>query len=179
MYLKTLNELLSRTLNKLKNHNNNIYITGDFNVNTISSVNGSLATQEFKNIVSSNFLHPLINKPTKIKKSHFAALIDIIYCNIPEIGTEYDLGILCTSISDHYAIFCINKHNMNQNTTTLITKRSFGDKNVYNFYNCLKMSQGILFTVAIVKLARVVPILKAGDPMLQTNIYLNFFLKNI
>ena len=47
-------------------------------------------------------------------------------------------GIVCTSISDHYAIFCISKQNMNQNTNNLITKRSFCDKNVYNFHNRLK-----------------------------------------
>ena len=75
-------------------------------------------------------------------------LIDNIYCNIPEIGTKYDSGILCTSISDHYAIFCISKQNMNQSTNNLITKRSFCDKNVYNFHNRLKMSLGILFMVA-------------------------------
>ena len=62
MSLKTFNELLNRTLNKLTNQYNNIYITGDSNVNTISSVKGSLATQDFKNILSSNFLHPLNNK---------------------------------------------------------------------------------------------------------------------
>ena len=105
MSLKTFNELLSRTLNKFKkNQNNNIYITGDFNVNTISSAKGCLATQDFKNILSSNFLHPVINKLTRIT-SHSATLIDNIYCNIPEIGTKYDSGILYTSISDHYASF--------------------------------------------------------------------------
>ena len=55
---ETANELLSINLNKLKHQNNNIYITGDFNVNTISSVKGSLATQDFKNILFSNVLHP-------------------------------------------------------------------------------------------------------------------------
>ena len=137
MSLKTFNELLIKTLNKLKNQNNNIYITGDFNVNTISGVKDSLATQEFKNILSSNFLHPLINKPTKIT-SHSATLIDNIYYNILEMGTKYDFGILCTSISNHYAMFCISKQNMNQNTNNFITIRSFCDKNVYNFHNCLK-----------------------------------------
>ena len=144
--LKTFNELLSRTLNKLKNQNNYIYITGDFNVNTVSNAKGSLATQDFKNILSSNFLHPFINKPTRIT-SHSATLINNIYCNIPEIGTKYDSGILCTSISDHYAIICISKQNMNQSTNNLITKRSFCDMNVYNFHNRLKMSLGILFVV--------------------------------
>ena len=62
MSLKTFNELLSRTLNKLKNQNNNIYITGDFNVNTVSNAKGSLATQDFKKILSSNFLHPSIHQ---------------------------------------------------------------------------------------------------------------------
>ena len=135
--LKISNELLSRTRNKLKNQNTNIYSTGDFNVNSVSSAKDSLAMQDFKNILSSNFLHPFINKPTRIT-SHSAMLIDNIYCNIPEIGTKYDSGILCTSISDHYAIFCISKQNMNQSTNNFITKRSFCDKNVYNFHNRLK-----------------------------------------
>ena len=78
MSLKTFNELLSRTLSKLKNQNNNIYITGDFKVNTIHSVKCSLVVQDFKNILSTNFLHPLINKPTRIT-SHSATLIDNIY----------------------------------------------------------------------------------------------------
>ena len=82
--LKTFNELLSRTLNKLKNQNNNIYITGDFNVNTVSTAKGILATQDFKNILSSNFLHPFINKLTRIT-SHSATLIDNIYCNMNQI----------------------------------------------------------------------------------------------
>ena len=44
--------------------------------------------------------------------------------------------------------FCISKQNMNQNTNNLITKHGFYDKNVYNFHNCLKLSLGILYTVA-------------------------------
>ena len=110
-------------------------------------MNDILATQDFKNILSSYFLHPLINKPTKIT-SNSATLFDNVYCNIPERGTKYDFGIVCTSISDHYTIFCINKHNMNQNTNNLVTKRGFCAKKIYNFHNCLKMSLGILFTVA-------------------------------
>ena len=74
-------------------------------------------------------------------------LIDNIYYNILKKGTKYDLGILCTSISDHYAIFYISKQNMKQNTNNWITKRSFGDKKVYSFYKYLKMSLVILFTV--------------------------------
>ena len=75
-------------------------------------------------------------------------LIDNIYYNILEKGTKYDLGILCTSISDHYAILYISKQNMKQNTNNWITKHSSGDKKVYSFYKCLKMSFVILFMVA-------------------------------
>ena len=104
LYLfKTFNELLRITFNKLKNLNNNIYITGDFNVNTLTSVQSSLDAQNVKNILSSNFIHPLINRPTKIT-SKTATLIDNIYGNIQEIGTKYDPHILWT-ISDRYAIF--------------------------------------------------------------------------
>ena len=44
--------------------------------------------------------------------------------------------------------FCISKQNMNQSTNNLITKRSFCDKNVYNFHNRLKNESWDFFLVA-------------------------------
>ena len=62
MSLKTFNELLTCMFNKLQNESKHIYITGDFNVNTMSHVRGSLAAQDFKNIFTSNFFSPLISE---------------------------------------------------------------------------------------------------------------------
>ena len=54
------------------------------------------------------------------------------------MATHCDAGILKFTISDHYAIFCISKNVKLSNKNNVITKRSFCDKNVYNFQCCLK-----------------------------------------
>ena len=137
MSLKTFNELLNSMLGKLQHEHKYVYITGDFNVNVLQDVEGSLDTQDFKNIFSSSFFCPLITKPTRVAENS-ATLIDNIYCNIPEVDTHCESGILKLSISDHYAIFCISKNTTMCSKNTVITKRSFCDKNVYNFNCCLK-----------------------------------------
>ena len=86
-----------------------MYITGDFSVNTLTQPNCNLATQEFKNIFSSNFYSPLIHKPTRITE-HSATLIDNIYCNVPELSSNSAPDILTVSISDYYAIFSVLKY---------------------------------------------------------------------
>ena len=132
MPLKIFNELLSSMLNKLQHQNKHVYITGDFNVNTLARVNGSLATQEFFNIFTSNFYSPLITKATRVTK-HSATAIDNIFCNISDPVTNCEAGILRLSISDHYAVFCISKHMALSNKSGTITKRSFCDKNINTF----------------------------------------------
>ena len=63
-------------------------------------------------------------------------MIDNIYSNIP--SQNCFSGILKTSISDHYGIFCIdNDCNLN-NDKVQIVKRSFTLKNIANFKNCLQ-----------------------------------------
>ena len=73
--------------NELQYEKNYVYITGDFNVNTLTQPNCSLATHEFKNIFSNIFYSPLIHKPTRIS-DHFATLIDNIYCYAPELSSN-------------------------------------------------------------------------------------------
>ena len=65
-------------LGRLQHENKYVYIAGDFNVNVLPHVRGSLATQDFKNLFAAIFFCPLINKPTRIT-DHSATLID----NIP------------------------------------------------------------------------------------------------
>ena len=137
MSLKSFNELLGNMLGKLQHENKYVYITGDFNVNVLPHIKGSLDTQDFKNIFSSSFFTPLITQPTRVTH-HSQSLIDNVYCNVPEVGTHCEAGILKLSISDHYAIFCISKNTALCNKNIIITKRSFCDKNVYNFHCCLK-----------------------------------------
>ena len=59
-----------------------VYITGDFNYNTLGS---NTSTEEFKNILSSNYFYPLINKPTRITKSSATEM----FCYLNEILDFY------------------------------------------------------------------------------------------
>ena len=106
-----------------------IYLNGDFNVNTNPLLKGTPTTQEFKNIMSTNYLYPLITKPTRITE-HSATLIDNIYCNISNLAETCKSGILRVAISDHYAIFCINKSVTINNAKQTVTKREFSNKNI-------------------------------------------------
>ena len=117
---------------KLQSEKKDVHITGDFNVNISTQPNCNLATQEFKNIFSSNFCSPLIQKPTRITV-HSATLIDNIYCNVPELSSNSAAGILKVSISYHYAIFCILKYATIQDKPKIVQKRNFGEKNIATF----------------------------------------------
>ena len=132
MSVKFFNELLDLFFSKLQSEKKYVYITGDFNVNTLTQPSCNLATQEFKNIFSSNFYSPLIQKPTRITE-HSATLIDNIYCNVPELSSNSAAGILKVSISDHFAIFCVLKYATIQDKTKIVRKRHFGERNIATF----------------------------------------------
>ena len=135
MSLKLFNEHLACVLGTLQGERKYVYITGDFNVNTLPIYNGGLARQEFINIFSSSFFCPLINRPTRVTQNS-STLIDNIYCNMPNIATSCKAGILRTSISDHYAIFCISRNETLPNDRRCIEKRSFCEKE----YICFQQS---------------------------------------
>ena len=93
MSLKVFNELWAKLLDKLQHENKlHIYITGDFNVNVLPHIKGSLHAQDFKNLLSSNLFTPLITKPTRIT-AHSATLIDNIYSNVAKPANNCVSGI--------------------------------------------------------------------------------------
>ena len=136
MSLSVFNELLSDMFGKILSENKYVYIFGDFNVNTMSSVIGNANTQEFKDIFSSNYCLPLITKPTRVTNS-CSSLIDNIYSNVPINPGKCNSGILEVSISDHYAIFAIDNSTHTKANASNVTKRSFCNKNIENFKRCL------------------------------------------
>ena len=135
MSLNIFNDMMTTSFNKIQHENKYLYITGDFNVNTLFHIKGGLSTQQFKNIFSSNYCFPFINKPTRVT-DHSASLIDNIYSNTP--SQNCSTGILKTSISDQYGIFCIDNDCNLKNYQAQIVKRSFTLKNIASFKNCLQ-----------------------------------------
>ena len=137
MSLVKFNELLSHLFGKLQPENKYIYIMGDFNVNTLPHIRGSLSVQEFKNIFAANYCFPLINKPTRLTSTS-SSLIDNIYSTMPALANGCDSGILEISISDHYGIFTVDKNTTILEEITPTKKRSFCNKNIVNFCQALR-----------------------------------------
>jgi len=78
--------------------------------------------------------YPLINKPTRVKGAS-ATLIDNIFTN-DICKTNTVSGIIVCDISDHYAIFHINKRNIIYKDT-YSPKRQFKANNILHFSSLL------------------------------------------
>ena len=105
MSLNIFNDMMTTPFNKIQHKHKYLYFTGDFNVNTLFHMKGGFSTQQFKNIFFPIIVSHLLTKSTRVI-DHSASLIDNIYSNIP--SQNCSTGILTTSISDHYGIFCID-----------------------------------------------------------------------
>ena len=112
---------------------------GDYNINTLSELTENTNhTQEFINILSSNYFHKLINLPTRQRNhslsSFSCSLIDNIYSNLPDSNNSCTSGVLkFLTQSDHYPIFSIRLNTIAPKPKTHITKRSHNEKNVASF----------------------------------------------
>ena len=74
-------------------------MTGDFNICSINEANKN--STDFMNLMHSNYIHPLINKPTRVTQIS-AFLIHHTWSNNPA-GTSS--GIIVLDVTDHYPIF--------------------------------------------------------------------------
>ena len=114
------NELIGSLPDKLEKENKHIYITGDFNCDILLTDKNS---EQFKNLFLSSHFYPLINKPTRIA-NNTATLIDNIYCNIPNLQSNVESGLLHVNIADHKGVFCINNDSELFSSNTTKSKES-------------------------------------------------------
>ena len=78
---------------------------------------------------------PLITKPTRVTIES-ATLIDHVLTNNFDINSKHIQGILCTSISDHYAIFHIaGNAGITSADDIPVLKRNFTQNNMTRFTN--------------------------------------------
>ena len=125
------------TLALLQSGNKYIFLLGDYNVVISPGAKHNLASEEFKNILSSEHFPPLINKPTRERK-HSHTIIDNIYCNIPSSIKMCESGILRPFISDHNAVFCVLNDTTVFNDKHAYIKRNFCKRNISKFGTLLK-----------------------------------------
>ena len=97
------NERLTDMLNFVHRENKLFYLLGDLNIDLFKH-DVHRPTSEFLDAIYSYNVYPLITKPTRVTATS-ATLIDHILSNNIDISSGHTQGILCTSITDHFATF--------------------------------------------------------------------------
>ena len=121
---------ITQILTALKYENKTVYITGDFNINLLST-DKHIPSAEFIETMYSYSFFPLISKPTRVSK-HSATLIDNIFCNNTN-DKDIINGIFYTDISDHFPIFSINVNIKVVEETCLPKSRKYTSVNIEKF----------------------------------------------
>ena len=99
------NERITDILNTVCKEHKIFYCIGDLNIDFFKC-DVHKPTSEILDTIYTYSVFPLITKPTRVTETT-ATLIDHILTNNINIASEHAQGILCTDISDHYAIFHI------------------------------------------------------------------------
>ena len=97
------NDRIACILNTITRENKSCYFLGDLNIDLLKHENHS-PTSRFLDIMYAYSMFPLITQPTRVTKGT-ATLIDHIFTNNFETDSKHVHGILCISISDHFAVF--------------------------------------------------------------------------
>jgi len=95
---------LEMSLSKLRAKNSNVYIFGDFNINSMKYDEVPII-KSFIDMMHSYSLVNLINRPTRFPRGEqigAPSLIDHFYTN--KINTASNIGLLVSDISDHFPI---------------------------------------------------------------------------
>lgn len=128
--------LLNIILEKLKISNKPCWIMGDYNIDLMKN-DSHKPTTDFVNMMFSNALIPLINKPTRIT-SHSATIIDNIFSNKLHNDGILVQGNLTTDLSDHFAQFhIIEQSPKNKPNTEYMFIRVKNQTNIEKYSNSI------------------------------------------
>ena len=136
--VEIFNERISDILNTIQKEKKIFYLTGDLNIDFLKS-DIHTSTSSLIDAFYSNNVFPLITKPTRVTDKT-ATLIDHILTNNFDVNASHIQGILCNSISDHYAVFhiaCNTMMNDSLNDNEVI-KRNMSHRNIMRFINEMK-----------------------------------------
>ena len=133
------NDRISEVMNVIQKERKLCYLMGDLNIDFLRA-DDHRATGELLDVLYCNNVFPLITKPTRVT-STTATLIDHILTNNFVDDMMHIQGILCTSISDHYAVFHVacNAETEHAKTDMPLLKRNMGQRNITKFISELNM----------------------------------------
>ena len=132
--VEVFNERINAIMNTIQRENNTCYLLGDLNIDFLKS-DGHKPTSDFLDTIYSQNVFPLITKPTRVT-SHSATLIGHILTNNFDAFSSHFQGILCSSFSDHYAVFHVTRSYSVENYSDKCTlKWDMRPLNVQKFIN--------------------------------------------
>ena len=128
------NERINDIMNTIQRENKTCYLLGDLNIDFLKC-DGHKPTSDFLDTIYSHKLFPLITKPTRVT-NHSAILIDHILTNDFGAFSSHFQGILCSSFSDHYAVFHVTSScSANDCSDKCTLRRDMKPVNVQKFVN--------------------------------------------
>ena len=132
--MEIFNDRMSDIMNIVQRERKICYFLGDLNVDLLK-YESHQSTAAFLDSLYSYNVFPLTTKPTGVTRES-ATLIDHVLTNNFDINSKHVQGILCTSISDHYAIFHIAGNAGITSTDDIsVLKRNFTQNNMTRFSN--------------------------------------------
>ena len=134
--IPALNEFILDVYNKINQENRKLVITGDFNINLLSSNTNAEIGRFLDSLISYNLI-PKITVPTRITLNS-ATLIDHIYSNINK--EQCLAGTLTADISDHLCNFIfIDTSKIKKHQPSTVQYRQITDENLQKLND--KLSQ--------------------------------------
>ena len=133
------NDRISDILNVLQRERKLCYLLGNLNIDLLKAEDHK-ATGELLDVLYCCNVFPLITKPTRVTGTT-ATLIDHILTNNLDNDMRHIQGILCTSISDHYAVFHVagNAKTDHAQTGIPVLIRNMGQRNIAKFISEMNM----------------------------------------
>ena len=133
------NKIMCDILNTVQTERIICYFLGDLNIDHLKYEYHKPTATFLENLYTYSAF-PLITKPTRITNES-ATLIDHVLTNNFDVDSKHMQGILCTSISDHYAIFHVAGNAENDSRggdITPVLQQNYCQRNVNKFINEVK-----------------------------------------
>ena len=97
-----------------------LFLLGDTNIDTSQPC--SSAVKHMDNLSQEFQLQQVIDKPNRVHQ-HSSSIIDHVYCS--DMHRVSDYGVVHSTISDHYAVFCTRKARRTKSVSKYVTSRKF------------------------------------------------------
>ena len=121
--INSFKDHLKTIMSKNSLTNKHVFITGDFNINSLD-YSSNEHVKDFFDASFQNYFVPLINRPTMVTRKSATCTDHILTSSI--IDSEIEAGIFKNDMSDHLPVFCNLKTNVSTNSDkTIIYKRTF------------------------------------------------------